>query len=177
MGRIKAEEQESTVSFEKKLESGEEIDYKNRYIAEEIKRFLVAHNVQKQELYRRMDCPEDTMKAYFKNMFLPDGKVNPQARHMPPNIVFAAGMSLGLGRAEFTKLLDSAGYAPLKGYRLWRGDDIILKYLEKIQQCFSFDKNGEEARFDEDTFKKLAGEINGEFEERGLNATVPFRGK
>lgn len=61
-------------------------------------------------------------------------KLKKNDKHREPNLgavlVFSIGMQLNID--ELNNLLDSANLAPLKKWRFFRGDDIILKYYDKI---------------------------------------------
>lgn len=59
-------------------------------------------------------------------------KKNPKYRKPSLGIVFAFAISMQIDISEFNILLDSADLAPLKEWRFFRGDDIILKYYNQV---------------------------------------------
>lgn len=141
-------------------------DYKNRYISEELKRFCIMKNIEKKTLEERSGYSKDDLKNYWRDPFTTNGNTGYKSvAHIPTNVVFALAISLELGLSEFNALLDSAGYAPLKSYRTWRGDNLILDAYEEIEEAFS-ENDTEEAEI-------LIRNLNKKFEE--INQKQPFK--
>lgn len=167
MAKPKVTDREDTCMADQKLIEGtlKLEEYKNRYVTEEIKRFRSMRSMTEAELARRSGYTHDDLKRFYKDQLEIDENGRKVATHMPSNVVFGIAISLELGRADFNRLLDSAGYAPLKSHRTWRGDHLILTSFEKIEKCFS---NG-----DNESAEKLIEVLNKEFGELGLKQ--PFK--
>ena len=167
MAKTKITDREDTYLSDQKLQEGtlEKDEYKNRYITEEIKRFRVQHSITEEELATRSGYGHDDLKRYYRDQFEIDDTGKKVATHMPANVVFGIAISLELGRTDINRLLDSAGFAPLKSHRTWRGDDLIIQSFEKIEKCF--------ANKEKENAEKLIKELNNKFYELGLKP--PFK--
>lgn len=134
--RTKLEENEQpTVYFQGIHQSGEEakeIEYLARTFYGQVNIKLKQANMNYGRVEAIMGISPEMRKKYLASPINADGKHNSNYRTPNVRIVFAFAICLKLPLSEVDKLLDSADLAPLKAWRVHRGDDLILKYYEKI---------------------------------------------
>lgn len=159
--------------LEKNGNKASEIEYTARTFYGRVNILMKQKNLTYKQIIHISGLNESMLPKYMTRPFTADPK-NPNKwvknqKHRNPNlgIVLAFAISLQLNIDEFNALLDSADLAPLKEWRFFRGDDIILKhYNEIINEISEHLKNDPNP---EDEFYLMGvDDINYEFAARGL---------
>ena len=159
--------------LEKNGNKASEIEYTARTFYGRANILMKQKNLSYDDITKISGLSSNMVKKYMTRPFTADPKnpnkwvKNPKHRNPNLGIVLAFAISLQLNIDEFNALLDSANLAPLKEWRFFRGDDIILKhYNEIIDEIREHLKN--DPSYKGEYYLMGVDDINCEFVARGL---------
>ena len=173
MSKRRAEliENEQATEFFEKIRIDGDIANENEYLTRtfygQVNIFLGKNGMAYSRIERIFDLSPEMRKKYMARQFLEDGNKNPNYRAPNLKVVLSFALGLKLKEEEANRLLDSADMAPLKSWRIHRGDDIILNHYDDIIK--EIDMKEEQILNGEDVVINEIQTVNDEFVARGLN--------